>query len=85
MEIPPKPQRDLPMEEPERANHPLRAMTVPSYATLASLSLALTSLLVLDGCAAIEGIFKAGIGVGALVVITIVAVLGGIAALVFRR
>jgi hypothetical protein len=33
----------------------------------------------------IEGIFKAGVGVGALVVIAIVAVIGGVIAMLTRK
>lgn len=43
------------------------------------------SLLVLDGCQAVKGIFAAGFGVGVLVVIAMLAVIGGIMAMVARN
>jgi hypothetical protein len=49
------------------------------------LALMATSMFVLNGCEAIKGIFKVGAWFGALVVITIVAVIGGVAAMVMRR
>lgn len=84
-EIPAKPQRDLPMPEPERADRASTLAVLPHAARLLLLALGLTSLLVLQGCAVIEGIFKAGVGVGVLVVVTIVAVIGGVIALVTRK
>jgi uncharacterized membrane protein YkvI len=59
------------------------AARVHGYVPL--LALMTTSMFVLNGCEAIKGIFKVGAWFGALVVITIVAVLGGVAALVTRR
>lgn len=43
------------------------------------------SMFGLNGCEAIKDIFKAGVWVGALVIIAIVAVIGGIAAMVTRK
>lgn len=40
--------------------------------------------LLLNGCAAIEGIFKAGLWVGVVAVVAIVVVIGGVAMLVRR-
>lgn len=40
--------------------------------------------LMLGGCAAIEGIFKAGLWVGIVAVVALVAVVGGAAALLRR-
>ena len=40
--------------------------------------------LLLGGCAAIEGIFKAGLWVGIVAVVALVAVVGGAAALLRR-
>jgi hypothetical protein len=58
---------------------PGRALCVASLATM------LTSLFVLDGCQAIKGIFEAGFGVGVVVVIAIVAIIGGVIAMVSRK
>jgi len=44
-----------------------------------------TSLLVLDGCQVVKGIFGAGVGIGALVVLAVLATIGGIAAMVMRK
>ncbi|MEP7122284.1 MAG: hypothetical protein ABJE95_15290 [Byssovorax sp.] len=49
------------------------------------LLLIVASVLFLDGCQAIKGIFEAGIGVGMVVVIAIVAIVGFIAAMVMRK
>jgi len=49
------------------------------------LALIAASLLVLDGCQAVGAIFKVGALFGALIIITIVAVIGGMAALVIKR
>jgi hypothetical protein len=43
------------------------------------------SLLMLDGCRAIKGIFEAGVGVGVFAVVIVLAVIGGIAAMVARK
>lgn len=40
--------------------------------------------LMLGGCAAVEGIFKAGLWVGIVAVVALVAVVGGVAALLRR-
>ncbi len=42
-------------------------------------------LLSLSGCQIIGDIFKAGVGVGIFVVVVLVAVVGGIAALAMRK
>jgi hypothetical protein len=42
-------------------------------------------LLSLSGCQVIGDIFKAGIGVGVFIVVALVAVVGGIAALAMRK
>jgi hypothetical protein len=42
-------------------------------------------LLSLSGCQVIGDIFKAGVGVGIFVVVVLVAIVGGIAALVTRK
>jgi hypothetical protein len=42
-------------------------------------------LFLLSGCAVIGDIFKAGMGVGIFAVVLVIAVVGGIAALVSRR
>lgn len=43
------------------------------------------SLLVLDGCQVVKGIFEAGVGVGVFAVVALLAVIGGIAAMVMRK
>lgn len=43
------------------------------------------SLLTLSGCQAIKGIFEVGFGLGALVVLAVVAIVGGIIAVVSRK
>ena len=43
------------------------------------------SLLVLDGCQAVKTIFEAGFGLGVLVVIAVLATIGGIVAMVSRK
>lgn len=40
--------------------------------------------MLLGGCAAVEGIFKAGLWVGIVAVVALVAVVGGVAALLRR-
>ena len=49
------------------------------------LLLIVASVLFLDGCQAIKGIFEAGVGVGMIVVIAIVAIIGFIGAMVMRK
>lgn len=84
-EIPAKPERELPMPVPERARG-VRSLAARWLASrLLPLGLAVASLLLLQGCAVIEGIFKAGVGVGVLVVIAIVAVAGAVFAMVTRK
>lgn len=51
-------------------------------AQVPSLALMITSLLVLDGCEVIKGIFKAGVGVGVISVVVVMVVIGGIVAMV---
>lgn len=51
----------------------------------AQLAIIASSLLVLDGCQVVKGIFEAGVWVGVLAVVAAVAVLGGIAAMVVRK
>ena len=45
----------------------------------------ITSLVALDGCQAIKGIFEAGFGVGVVLVIAVVAIIGGVVAMVSRN
>jgi len=56
--------------------------TTKMGARIPSLALILTSLLVLDGCRVIKGIFEAGVGVGVIAVVVILVVVGGIVAMV---
>jgi hypothetical protein len=51
----------------------------------ASLLIMITSLFALDGCQAIKSIFEVGFGVGVVVVIALVAIIGGIVAMASRR
>jgi len=53
-----------------------------THGYLASLTLMMTSLFVMNGCQVVEGIFKAGVWVGVLIGAVILAVIGGIAAMV---
>jgi len=69
------------MPPPETSNTGLRARE----ATPASLVIMITSLVGLGGCQAIKGIFEVGFGVGAIVVIAIVAVVGGAIAMASRK
>lgn len=39
----------------------------------------------LDGCQVIKGIFQVGVGVGAIVVLALVATIGGTVAMVMRK
>jgi hypothetical protein len=50
-------------------------LTIPAVAVLLSLT----------GCQVIGDIFKAGVGVGIFVVVVLVAIVGGIVALVSRK
>ena len=45
----------------------------------------IVSLVVLDGCQAVKGIFAAGFGVGVIVVLAMLAVIGGIMAMIARK
>ena len=54
-------------------------------ARLALLALCLTSLFGTSGCRVIEGIFKAGVWVGVVAVVLMLAVVGGIATLVMKQ
>ena len=52
---------------------------------LALVGLAAMSMLGLGGCRAVEAIFKVGVWFGVLIVVAIVAVVGGIAATVMKK
>lgn len=60
------------------------AVRAPSKSAV-SLALMFTSLVALDGCQAIKAIFKVGFGMGVLVVVAVVAVIGGIIAVATRK
>ena len=64
-----------------RANH---LMTRP-YRHVPPLALMVTSVFVLSGCEAVKAIFKTGAWFGALVVITIVAIIAAVTAMVVRK
>lgn len=55
------------------------------YGYMPLLALMATSMFVLSGCEVVKGIFKVGAWFGALVVITIVLAVGGVAAMVMRK
>ncbi len=62
--------------------------TIPktwSEAYGAPLLLIVGSLLFLDGCQVVKGIFKAGVGVGVFAVVGLLAIVGFIAAMVMRK
>lgn len=71
------------MPTPDTPQTSLRAPAATSAGVL--LSFMLASLVGLDGCKAIKGIFEVGFGVGAVVVIAIVVIVGGIIAMVRRK
>jgi len=52
---------------------------------LALIAFGMLSVLGLGGCQVIEGIFKVGAWFGALIVIAVVAVIGGIAVMVMKK
>lgn len=66
-----------------RLDRPLDQTWLQAYG--APLLIILMSLLVLDGCQAVKGIFEAGFGVGVIVVLAVVAVIGGIIAMVAKK
>jgi len=73
-------------EQAPRAAHrdkPQHAFEIHGYVPL--LALMVTSLFVLDGCEAVKAIFNAGVWVGAFVMISVIAIIGGIAAMVIRK
>ena len=51
----------------------------------ASMGFIAMSLFELEGCSVVKGIFKAGVGVGVVLVVTVLALLGGAAALLTRK
>ena len=53
----------------------------PHFTRALMVALMSMSLVALDGCQVIEGIFKAGVGVGVFVVVAILAIGGGIFAM----
>ena len=56
----------------------------PTWAHVPILGLAIASIFALSGCEVVKGIFKVGAWFGALVVIAIVAVIGGVSAMLMR-
>lgn len=54
-------------------------------ARVALVGFGLMSVLGLGGCRAVEAIFKVGVWFGVLIVVAIVAVVGGIAAMVMKK
>jgi len=61
---------------------PLHAYRIHEH--LPFLALLATSMFVLNGCAVIEGIFKAGVWVGVIAVAAVLALIGGLAMMVRR-
>ncbi len=57
----------------------------PIFKRATTLLLSMTSLFVLGGCEVIKGIFGVGFGLGALIVVAVVAIIGGIIAMVSRK
>lgn len=68
------------MDTLARARAPLARARAPL-----TLALLATLPLTLGGCRVIGGIFKAGVGVGVIAVIFVIAIVAGIAALFGRR
>lgn len=77
--------RNTDMQAPGATRLTKRAYTARTHGYVPLLALMATSMFVLNGCEAIKGIFKVGAWFGALVVITIVVVVGGVAAMVMRK
>lgn len=57
---------------------------VPSPARIMAVGIFSAVILFLSGCAAVEGIFKAGVWVGVLGVVAFFVVIGGLAALLSK-
>ena len=66
-----------------RLDSPLDQTWLQAYGP--PLLIIIVSLLVLDGCQAVKGIFAAGFGVGVFVVLAMLAMIGGIVAMVARK
>lgn len=66
-----------------RLDTPLAQTWLQAYGP--PLLIIIVSLLVLDGGQAVKGIFEAGFGVGVFAVLAMLAVIGGIVALVARK
>jgi len=77
--------RNTDMQASEATRLTKRAYIARTHGYVPLLALMMTSMFVLNGCEAIKGIFKVGAWFGALVVITIVVVVGGVAAMVMRK
>lgn len=73
---------DVPAREATSVTGRPRAASIHGHVPLLTLMVAIA--LSLTGCEAVKAIFKVGAWFGALVVITIVAIIGGIAAMVMR-
>jgi hypothetical protein len=65
-----------PRETPSTA---LRALRAPAAASLMLMS---ASVFGLGGCQVIKGIFEAGFGIGVIVVVAMVAAVGGVVAVI---
>jgi hypothetical protein len=71
------------MHPRETPNTDLRAPS--ARPGVASMVVMITSLIGLGGCQAIKGIFEVGFGVGVIVVVAVVAIVGGVIAMVSRK
>ncbi len=67
---------------PSRASREAARVWLPR---IASFALIAASALGLGGCRAVEAIFKVGVWFGVLIVVTLVAVTGGVLALVMKK
>lgn len=57
----------------------------PHFTRALMVALMLMSLVALNGCQVIKGIFEAGVGVGVILVVAILAIGGGIFAVATRK
>lgn len=68
-----------------RSRHEWRALVRIVATKLAFMALILLSTLQLGGCRAVEAIFKVGVWFGIMIIVTSLAVIGGVVALIMRR
>lgn len=79
----------IPASMMTRAHQPIQFHGMPKQTWFKvygpPLLLIAASLLVLDGCQVVKGIFEVGVGVGVIVVLALVATIGGVVAMVMRK